>query len=58
MAEPKKKRSNSRSRKAQNNLGWKTPSIARCIECKAVKRPHQVCSNCGKYRKKKIISIK
>ncbi|KKP89208.1 MAG: 50S ribosomal protein L32 [Berkelbacteria bacterium GW2011_GWA2_35_9] len=58
MAEPKKQRSRSRSRKAKNNLGWKAPSIARCIECNTVKRPHQVCMNCGEYRKNKIISTK
>ncbi len=58
MAEPKKQRSHSRSRKAKNHLGLISPVVSRCRECNSVKKPHRVCLNCGKYRNNLIVSTK
>ena len=59
MAVPKRRtsRSNTRSRRSQ----WKTtaPMLVLCPNraCGHMKRPHQVCANCGQYDGKQVLSV-
>jgi len=57
MAVPKKKVSRSRrgNRRSHDSLSFKT--IIECPNCGAEKLPHQICSSCGFYNKKKIVSL-
>ncbi|MCK5219611.1 50S ribosomal protein L32 [bacterium] len=56
MANPKRKFSKARTRKRR--ACWKlTPvDISVCPQCQQPKRPHYLCSNCGYYRGKEIIT--
>ena len=58
MAVPKKKISRSRrgNRRAHDSLRVNT--INECSNCGAEKLPHHICSSCGFYNKKKVISFK
>ena len=58
MAVPKRKTSKARRDKRRNNL-WKLtdPALVRCSECGAYKRPHRICTACGKYNGRKVVEI-
>ena len=58
MAVPKRKTSKARRDKRRNNL-WKleTPTLVRCPECGAYKRPHRICTACGKYNGRHVINV-
>lgn len=55
MAVPKRKmsRANTRARRAQ----WKAARVALvlCPQCRAPRRPHVACSNCGTYNRRQVI---
>ncbi len=57
MAVPKRKmsRANTRARRAQ----WKAAPVAlvSCPQCRAPKRPHVACSNCGTYNRRQVIDV-
>lgn len=58
MAVPKRKmsRSRTRHRKAQ----WfrtATPTTSTCPRCKALMRPHTVCSTCGTYKGEQVLEV-
>ena len=57
MAVPKKKVSRARrgNRRSHDTIILRT--IVECPNCGAEKLPHQVCSSCGFYNKRKIISL-
>jgi len=58
MAVPKRKtpRSKTRARRASN---WRlaVPPRSICPTCGAVKLPHVVCGNCGRYRGRQVLDI-
>ncbi len=58
MAVPKRKTSKARRDKRRNNL-WKldTPALVRCSDCGAYKRPHRICTACGKYNGRQVIEV-
>lgn len=58
MAVPKKKSSKSRSRKRRTNWKLDMPPLSSCSHCGAMKRPHFVCSECGYYGDRMIITPK
>ncbi len=57
MAVPKKKTSKAR-RDSRRSSTWKleAPALVKCKNCGEMNLAHRVCSNCGMYRGKVIIS--
>ena len=57
MAVPKRRmsRSNTRSRRSQ----WKATAVATvdCPQCHSPKLPHAVCTVCGTYNGRQIVSV-
>ncbi len=51
MAVPKRKHSKARRDKRRNNV-WKlgAPTLVKCANCGAYKRPHRICTACGQYK--------
>ena len=58
MANPKRRHSNTRSRLRRAHDFLKTRSLSKCKQCGAPVLPHRVCSACGFYRGKQVVSIK
>jgi len=56
MANPKRKHSASRRDKRRANWKLTAPASATCSQCKQPKLPHHVCSNCGYYDGREVIS--
>ncbi len=50
MGVPKKKTTRSRKKNRQSQQKLKPPTIALCPQCKAPKRAHFVCLECGYYK--------
>lgn len=57
MANPKRRHSNSRTRKRRTHWKLANPSLVLCPECKNPKPLHRVCPYCGFYRGKKILEL-
>ncbi len=49
MAEPKKKRSQSRKGKHRSHQSLTTPALMLCPSCKSPKVSHRICPTCGMY---------
>jgi large subunit ribosomal protein L32 len=58
MAEPKKKLTSLRSGNRRSHDALKPANLFVCSNCKSKTKPHTVCSICGFYRGKKVVSIK
>jgi len=58
MANPKRRHSNTRTRlrRAHDHLVLK--SMSQCPQCNAFILPHRVCTSCGYYKGKQVITIK
>lgn len=58
MAVPKRKTSKARRDKRRNNL-WKlnAPTLVKCPNCGEYKRPHRLCSACGQYNGRQVLSV-
>lgn len=50
MAEPKKKRSKTRTRRARANERRTLSELVICAQCAAQIKPHTVCPHCGFYK--------
>lgn len=73
MANPKRKFSNSRTRKRRSHdfltppgipsfqrLGKVSGSLSKrfvCPQCKHIKLPHAICHNCGYYRDRQVVAV-
>lgn len=57
MAVPKRRTSKARKNKRRSSV-WKldAPTLVKCPNCSAYTVPHRVCSNCGYYNGKAVIS--
>lgn len=55
MAEPKKKRSKTRTRLARATKFVKFSQLTACKQCQAKILPHTVCKYCGYYKGKNIL---
>lgn len=58
MAVPKRKTSKARRDKRRSNV-WKldAPALVRCSNCGSYKRPHRLCTSCGVYDGRQVVSI-
>ena len=58
MAVPKKRKSKAKKRtRRAANKNLSAPTLHRCQNCFAVKRPHRACSECGVYRGEQVIEV-
>ena len=58
MAVPKRKTSKARRDKRRNNLWQLTaPTLERCSDSGAYKRPHRICPACVKYNGRQVVDI-
>jgi len=55
---PKRKPSTRRQGKRRATHTLKLPALVSCPKCNEPKRPHEVCPNCGYYKKKEVIKVK
>lgn len=56
MAEPKKRLTSTRSGNRRSHLHLEHPAIGVCSNCKADVQPHTVCTVCGYYKGKQVLS--
>jgi len=56
MAVPKGKTSKSRRNMRRSHHALSNPPRSHCPQCGEPKRPHRVCSNCGTYRGRQVVS--
>ncbi|MFC1807207.1 50S ribosomal protein L32 [Candidatus Omnitrophota bacterium] len=57
MALPKRRHSNTRTRKRRTHDSLTTASLTKCSNCGATVLPHHICANCGFYRGRQIVTI-
>lgn len=57
MAVPKRRTSTARKNKRRSSV-WKmdAPTLVKCSNCGAYSVPHKVCSSCGYYNGKQVVS--
>ena len=58
MAVPKFRISASKRDMRRSHHALKAPGMSLCPSCGEVRRPHQVCTACGKFKNKEIVSVK
>ncbi|MCD6123607.1 50S ribosomal protein L32 [bacterium] len=58
MAVPKKRQSNTRTRKRRTHYKIQAVNYVECPNCHEPKLPHRVCPHCGYYDGMPIISTK
>jgi len=57
MGVPKRKTSKSKQRKRKATQKISSPTLAECPQCHNLKPPHNICPNCGYYKKRKVIEV-
>ncbi|MCQ2913936.1 MAG: 50S ribosomal protein L32 [Alphaproteobacteria bacterium] len=58
MATPRSKKSKSARDMRRSHLALTTNAVMECPNCGEMKRPHHVCSECGYYDGKEVVSAK
>jgi large subunit ribosomal protein L32 len=58
MAVPKRKKSKMRVRQRKGNIKADLAQAGACSNCGSPQRAHRVCSACGYYRGKQVLTIK
>ncbi len=58
MANPKKRKSKSRTRMGRSHHALTAVNVVDCPQCHEPKLPHTVCPNCGQYKGMDILKIK
>ncbi len=58
MAQPKRRWSKARTHLKRSTWKLENPTIATCSHCNEPVQPHKVCSNCGYYKGKKVMTVK
>jgi len=56
MAVPKRRTSSSKKAKRRTHQKLSVPNMSECPNCGEMKRDHRVCSSCGHYGGKEVIS--
>ncbi|MGM0501964.1 MAG: 50S ribosomal protein L32 [Bacillota bacterium] len=54
MAVPKRRTSKTRKRKRRTHKNLTPPNLSECPQCHELKKSHQVCSECGFYKGRKV----
>ena len=54
MALPKRRHSNSRTRKRRTHYKLTATAVSTCPHCQAYTRPHNACPKCGYYQGEKV----
>ena len=57
MALPKRKHSKARRDKSRTHWKLKVVSLTKCPQCAQPTLPHRVCSSCGYYRGRQVLTI-
>lgn len=57
MAVPKRKVSKSKIRMRKRSHKTSERAVMSCPECGAPSQPHRVCSSCGQYRGKQVLTV-
>ncbi len=55
MALPKRRHSNSRTRKRRAHDALSLPTLVKCSHCHEMKLPHHACPHCGYYSGREVI---
>ncbi|MEW6408801.1 MAG: 50S ribosomal protein L32 [Nitrospirota bacterium] len=58
MANPKHKLSRARRDKRRANKSLCIPAYSICPECHEPKWPHRICTHCGSYKGRSVITVK
>ena len=56
MAVPKRKTSKSKRDKRRTHQKTQAPNVTTCSQCGEAKLPHRVCTECGSYKGRSVIS--
>ncbi|MGO0122168.1 50S ribosomal protein L32 [Desulfothermobacter acidiphilus] len=56
MGVPQSRASKQRKRMRRAHYKAETPTLTLCQRCKAPKRPHAVCPNCGYYKGRQVMA--
>ncbi len=56
MAVPKRRHSNSRSKKRRAHDAITLPNVATCPQCGEPKLPHRACPACGTYKGRQVVA--
>ncbi|MBI4358891.1 MAG: 50S ribosomal protein L32 [Candidatus Omnitrophica bacterium] len=58
MANPKRRHSNTRTRLRRSQDHLKPRSLTKCSNCGRFILPHRVCSHCGYYRGRQVVTLR
>lgn len=58
MAVPKRKKSKMRVRQRKGHIKAEVAQAGACSKCGEPQRAHRVCTACGSYRGKQVLTIK
>ena len=58
MANPKRRHSNARTRSRRTHYKRDPQAVTTCKECGAVIVPHRICTKCGFYKGRRVVTIK
>lgn len=57
MGVPKKRKTKSGTRQRRSHHALSKTQLAKCKNCGAATRPHEVCRNCGYYRGRLVTKV-
>lgn len=57
MPNPKRRHSKSRTAKRRTHDALSPTPLGECPQCHEMKRPHQVCAQCGYYKGKQVREV-
>ncbi len=58
MANPKKKKTHSKTHMGRAHLALKKVTLKKCPKCGEMRKPHTVCAVCGTYKGKESVAVK
>ena len=58
MATPKRKTSRSKKKMRASSQQRPSTAVQACPECGEARQPHRVCSACGMYKSRQVLTIK
>jgi large subunit ribosomal protein L32 len=58
MANPKKKKTHSKTHTGRAHLALKKVTLTKCPKCGEMRKPHTACAFCGIYKGKEVVKPK